>query len=606
MRLDRHSFLALFVFTAILAAVTAVPTVAVAADPQSVSATEPSEPHEWDVDRLELLLPHHETAHERVLWQGREHEMPRRDTRDDPPPLAPVRNCAEWEPCSGVLIRYPLGLPYSLLRDFDDQVTLHVVVANNYHNSAISALTSNGIDMDQVEFLVRANESIWTRDYGPWFVFDGNDEITIIDHTYNRPWRPNDNLIPIYFAEQQGLPVRSHSMYHTGGNYMTDGAHISSSTRLVYNEAASQNGMSQGEVDQLMFDYYGVENYVVLDYIESGGIHHIDTWAKFLDEETVLVKEVWESHWTYDDLQQRATLLASLTASTGRNYRVHRVYCYNIGGNAPASYTNSLILNDHIYVPFFGNSTYDQDAIAAYEEAAPGYVVQGYYYSGFLSDDALHCRAKGVMDRAMLRVGHIPIREPHNGPAPVTAHIHAHGDAPVVLSQTVYRHDGGPWQMLAMAAAGLDSFTATIPAPPFETICEYYIEAADGDDRTAAMPRIAPADWYEFPHSPTNPTAVDEALPAAAAVLHPNYPNPFNPGTTFRFDLHHAGQVSLVVVDVRGRVTRTLVDGSRAGGSHTVHWDGRDDAGRPVAAGTYFYRLQAAGLQYTRAATLVN
>ena len=81
------------------------------------------------------------------------------------------------------------------------------------------------------------------------------------------------------------MPVYSHAMYHTGGNYMTDGAHISSSTMLVYNEAASDNGMTQAEVDDLMDDYYGVENYAVLDYIESGGIHHIDTWAKFLDEE---------------------------------------------------------------------------------------------------------------------------------------------------------------------------------------------------------------------------------------------------------------------------------------------------------------------------------
>ena len=57
--------------------------------------------------------------------------------------------------------------------------------------------------MDKVEFLVRANDSIWTRDYGPWFIFDANGELGIVNHTYNRPWRPNDNYIPLYFGQEQ-------------------------------------------------------------------------------------------------------------------------------------------------------------------------------------------------------------------------------------------------------------------------------------------------------------------------------------------------------------------------------------------------------------------
>ncbi len=212
---------------------------------------------EWDVDGLELLLPHHETEFEKSLWAGREDRMPRRTTKADPPPLAPVINVGEWEPATGVIIRYPLGLPYSLLTDLDDDNTLHVVVSSGYQSQAASNLAANGVDMDKVEFLVRDNDSIWTRDYGPWYVIDGSNQVAIVDHTYNRPWRPNDNLIPVYFAAQQGLPCYSHDMYHTGGNYMTDGAHLGMSTDLVYNEAASENGMTSTQVDQLMNDYYG-------------------------------------------------------------------------------------------------------------------------------------------------------------------------------------------------------------------------------------------------------------------------------------------------------------------------------------------------------------
>ena len=127
--------------------------------------------------------------------------MPRRGTAADPPPLSPVRNCAEWEPATGVLIRYPLGLPYQLLRDLDDDVILHVIVTSTYLASAQTNLEANGIDMDRVEFLVKPNDSIWTRDYGPWFAFDGNGELAIIDHVYNRPWRFNDNMIPVHFGD---------------------------------------------------------------------------------------------------------------------------------------------------------------------------------------------------------------------------------------------------------------------------------------------------------------------------------------------------------------------------------------------------------------------
>ncbi|MCP4547635.1 MAG: T9SS type A sorting domain-containing protein [bacterium] len=554
---------------------------------------------EWDVDGLEELLPRHETEAERRLWLGREDEMPTRGHRADAPPLAPIRNCAEWEPATGVIVRYPLGLPYSLLTDLDDDLMLHVVVSSGYQSQAQSNLSGNGVNMDKVQFLVKSNDSIWTRDYGPWYVFDGNGDIAIIDHTYNRSYRPNDNLIPVHFAQQQGIPVHSHDMYHTGGNYMTDGAHISSSTRLVYDEA----GMSSAQVDQLMHDYYGVEDYKVLDYIENGGIHHIDTWAKFLNEETVLVKDVWSSHHTYDDLNQRATLLASLPASTGRNYRVHRVYCYDIGYGDPASYTNSLICNGKVYMPTFGNSSHDNNALDAYRAALPGYEVEGYYHSGFLSDDALHCRTKIAHDTGMLRVAHTPIFDSQEGEVTVSAHIRDHSETGVSLAEVRYRRDGGAWQALTMAAQGDYVWEAVIPAGTAENTVEYYIHAEDNSGRDAGMPRVAPDALYSFMQSGT--TGIDDMAPSQA-VLNANYPNPFNPETTFSFELHHEGQVRLSVYDTQGRIVRTLINGTCPAGRTSITWNGKDDAGRTLSSGVYLYRLHAAGLVYTRPATLVK
>ncbi len=559
---------------------------------------------EMDVDGIEELLPHHETAAERARWLGREDQMPGRDRLADPPPPAPLRNCAEWEPTTGVMIRYPLGLPYDLLRDFDDDVILHVVVSNSSYNSAVSALTSQGVDMSKVEWLIKSNDSIWTRDYGPWFVFDGNGDIAIIDHTYNRPWRPNDNLIPIHFGDQQGIPVHSHDMFFTGGNFMTDGAHIGSSTELVYNEAWSENSMNSTQVDQLMFDYYGINNYMVLDYIENGGIHHIDTWMKMLDEQTCLVKDVWASHHTFDELNQRATLLASLPSSNGPNYDVHRVYCYNYSGGNPASYTNSLILNNNIYVPHFGNATYDNDALAAYEAAAPGFNVRGYYYSGFISDDALHCRAKGMMDAGMLRVAHIPLGE-QAGPATISAFVHDHSDTGISLVDLHFRYEGGAWQTLAMSAAGGDNYEATLPPPASNGTTDYYIHAEDNSGRSAGMPRVEPARFFSFNHI-AGGTGVDTPAAGKSAQLFANYPNPFNPKTVFSFELLYADRAELSVFSASGQHVRTLLDGLAPAGRTEIVWDGRDDFGNALPSGVYLYRLKAAGIQYSRPALLVK
>ena len=70
-------------------------------------------------------------------------------------------------------------------------------------------------------------------------------------------------------------------------------------------------------------------------------------------------------------------------------------------------------------------------------------------------------------------------------------------------------------------------------------------------------------------------------------------PNPFGPRTTIRYDLAAASDVSLYVADPTGRLVRRLVRGPQEAGSHTLDWDGRDDAGREVAAGIYLYVLHA-------------
>ena len=96
------------------------------------------------------------------------------------------------------------------------------------------------------------------------------------------------------------------------------------------------------------------------------------------------------------------------------------------------------------------------------------------------------------------------------------------------------------------------------------------------------------------------------AVPAAYA-LHGAYPNPFNPLTTLSYDLPRTSRVNLVIYDVSGRRVRTLRQGEeQVAGHYEVIWQGRDDRGRGVSTGVYFYQLEADGFRDTRRMTLIK
>jgi hypothetical protein len=131
-------------------------------------------------------------------------------------------------------------------------------------------------------------------------------------------------------------------------------------------------------------------------------------------------------------------------------------------------------------------------------------------------------------------------------------------------------------------------------------------------------PIFAPWDYYykvttvdsagnESP--PGIPTAVSAVpgIPATGiARLAAAVPNPFNPSTRLAYELAAGGPVSLKIYDPAGRLIATLVDSWRPAGAHAEVWDGRDDGGRPAAAGVYLYRLETVSGALTRRMTLLK
>ncbi len=88
--------------------------------------------------------------------------------------------------------------------------------------------------------------------------------------------------------------------------------------------------------------------------------------------------------------------------------------------------------------------------------------------------------------------------------------------------------------------------------------------------------------------------------------LEPNMPNPFNPSTRIAFTLPESEHAILRVYDVRGARVATVVDSRLRAGRHLVEWGGVDDAGTPVASGTYFYTLAAGKRTVSRKMVLVK
>jgi len=126
-------------------------------------------------------------------------------------------------------------------------------------------------------------------------------------------------------------------------------------------------------------------------------------------------------------------------------------------------------------------------------------------------------------------------------------------------------------------------------------IVYYRITAIDVASNESAYSSEVGTNSDFVPERSPSPVLTDgrqvEALPRQVA-LRDNYPNPFNPETSIRFELPEAAQVSLVVYNLFGQRVRTLVFGNKKAGYHSVEWDGRDERGREVPSGLYLYRLR--------------
>ncbi|MGB2698426.1 MAG: T9SS type A sorting domain-containing protein, partial [Candidatus Zixiibacteriota bacterium] len=107
----------------------------------------------------------------------------------------------------------------------------------------------------------------------------------------------------------------------------------------------------------------------------------------------------------------------------------------------------------------------------------------------------------------------------------------------------------------------------------------------------------------------SHPTSVEESRETklkTAFNLDQNYPNPFNPETVIEYVLPTNSQIKLSIYNILGQHIKTLIDEYQKAGSNKAVWNGKDQAGRKVSSGVYFYRLKAGEFTQTRKMLLIR
>jgi agmatine deiminase len=450
------------------------------------------------------------------------------------------RMAAEWEPVIGSIIAWPLIIPKPLVIELaKEKMLLYVMVSDEVNRyEAENTFKEWGVNMDNVHFVVTRLGLAWgwPRDWGPFAIYSDSGAYRLADPqfvTYPLAGRDCDELLrpdvhsnPDFFSRERyiGDDLASSSLAAaldfeifpiaaavTGGNFLVDGHGTAFSTCAIQMENRSL-GLSDGDFFTLIEEKLGINRHVILPNYERIGIQHIDCAIKPLDEETILVLRVPKDHHEYNAIEEIAQKLQGLTSTYGRPYKIVRINTGRYDNERVAAYTNSLILNKKVFMPFYGIPE-DKEALKTWQEAMPGYEVIGFEndipvpvmgYTGWQSFDALHCRVRAIWDPGMLRMAHRRMNntvEPADS-WPIEVNIQDYSKAGLVpeeLKLYVRTKNDQSWQAIILGSTqNPNIFQASIPGVNSGTTVEYYVSAADKSGRRETLPRTAPDNFYSF------------------------------------------------------------------------------------------------------------
>lgn len=344
------------------------------------------------------------------------------------PPVGPVHCVAEYEPMEGILMAWEGSASWNDIQKLmAKEITLYgnalvymVCDTQAEVTTVQAALSAAGVAMNKVVFVVAPTDTIWMRDYGPRYAYQGNCRV-IVDHTYNRP-RPLDDVFPTAFAGQKRHAFYQHALVHGGGNYHLSASGDAYATRLIANENPS---LSETQIVATWKGYQNCDTTLTNPFPTSvDSTQHIDMWMEIVADRKVMV-----SQWPLAATSTQALICdQTTTLLQGRGYQVFRLPALTVGG-VHYTYTNVVICNGLVLIPSYTNSTaasYNAQALAVWQQAMPGYRITQVPCEAIVS-------AAGVMHCIVM---HVPAAL---GGATPSAFLASPGKGETLLPNTVRR-----------------------------------------------------------------------------------------------------------------------------------------------------------------------
>jgi len=450
-------------------------------------------------------------------------------------------------------------------------------------------LTSNGIPLDSITFMIYSKNSIWMRDYGPHFMRKQDRNEGIVDFIYNRP-RPQDDSLPVFIGGQWSIPVYGSPLSHPGGNFMQDGIGTGFFSSLIYEE---NSGYSAAQIAQLMMQYNGLEQVIPLKRINIEYTGHIDLWTKILNDTLIMVGEYAAGHANDTVLDNRADSLTRCKNREGFPYRVVRIIMPWSTASAPPTYINSFFFNKKILVPTWGLAE-DTTGLRVYRDALPGYTVVGINCSAMGgSGGAIHCITMQDPSNRWVHIRHyrLPDTSDTLNPYRVRAQMTYSGNLQPESTLVFYAVSGSPSDQTVALSAVADTpsiYAGYIPARHWGDTVYYYLLAKNDQSIRRTSPVDVPPHRFSF--RVRSGVVVEEGNKKdffGARVA----PNPARGRVAITLNVPSATAVWIDIYNVLGQKVRTFSGMARAAGPYVLNLDLIDDLGNKLNEGAYFYRL---------------
>lgn len=281
---------------------------------------------------------------------------------------------------------------------------VHIIAYDEQEKELIiEALEFAQVDISRVDFYIFPTDDVWSRDNGPIFAFDENDNLVIQNWQFNgwgskTPYE-NDNAIPAKVGEAIGMEVIHIDMVMEGGALELDGKGTLFSTLSCVNNDNRTPDFSLEEIEAYLRQYYGVTNFVWLDGVAGMDItdNHIDGFIKVVDETLIIAAEEYNLNPEELDEDDDAKRLLTAKNAFGEPYEfiflpeTKKPVMKMEGEDVHGVYLNFYVGNKVVLVPNYDDEN-DSVANAIIQKAYPSREIIGINVTDLFADGGMiHC-----------------------------------------------------------------------------------------------------------------------------------------------------------------------------------------------------------------------